>query len=119
MAGIDFRALRSQVGMAAVLDVLGFVPRHRRGDQVRGACPVHQPRRPGHSPAGGRSFAAHLANNVYCCFHCRSSGNQLDLWAAATRQPLFQAAIALCEKLHRPVPRLVRDAGQNKSAPAS
>ena len=119
MAGIDFRVLRSQVGMAAVLELLGFVPRQRRGNQVRGACPVHQPHRTGDPLAGGRSFSAHLGNHVYRCFHCRSSGNQLDLWAAATRQPLYQAAIALCERLHRPVPQLVRHDERKKSAPAS
>lgn len=115
MSGIDFRTVRSQVGMEAVLDLLGFVPSRRRGGQVRGPCPVHGPHRP-----GSRSFSAHLRKNVYRCFHCGSSGNQLDLWAAATRQPLYQAAIALCEKLHRPLPRLPRRPAQpQKSAPPS
>jgi hypothetical protein len=112
MSGIDFRGLRSQVGMEAVLDLLGFVPSRRRGGQVRGPCPLHRPPRP-----GSRSFSAHL--NVYRCFHCGSSGNQLDLWAAATRQPLNQVAIVLCEKLHRPLPRLPRPAQPRKSAPFS
>jgi hypothetical protein len=110
MAGIDFRALRREVGMAAVLELLGFAASQARGVQVRGPCPLHRP----HSPASracrqaGRSFSAHLTKHAYQCFHCGSSGNQLDLWAAATRQPLHQAAIDLCEKLHRPVPRLSR-----------
>lgn len=104
MAGIDYRVLRCNVGMEAVLDLLGFVPVQRHGDQVRGTCPIHQPRR-----HGSRSFSADLAKNAYRCFHCGSAGNQLDLWAAATRQPLYQAAIALCETLNRPLPRLGRE----------
>jgi len=103
MAGIDFRTLRSEVGIAAVLRLLGFVPSQRRGPQVRGPCPVH-----GRHRERSRSFSAHLEKDAYHCFHCGSSGNQLDLWAAATRQPLYQAAIDLCERLHRPVPWLSR-----------
>jgi DNA primase len=120
MAGIDFRKLRCQVGMGAVLELLGFAGRWRRGGQVRGvpacgSCPLH----PRHSPRS-RSFSANLEKNAYRCFHCGSSGNQLDLWAAATRQPLYQAAIELCEKLHRPVPRLNRrPTVPRKPAPAS
>jgi len=53
MAGIDFQALRSEVSIAEVLRLLGFVPSQRRGGQVRGPCPVHQPRWP-----KSRSFSA-------------------------------------------------------------
>ena len=115
MPGVDFRTLRSEVGMDAVLKLLGFVPLQRRGAQMRGTCPVHTPKRP-----GSRSFSAHLARNAYRCFHCGSSGNQLDLWAAATGQPLHQAAIDLCAKLNCPVPWLPRrQTGRTKSAPAT
>ena len=103
MAGIDFRTLRREVGLEAVLKLLGFVPVQRQGGQLRGACPLHTPKRD-----GSRSFSANMERNAYRCFHCGSSGNQLDLWAAATGQPLHQAAIDLCEKLHHPVPWLAR-----------
>ena len=101
MAGVDFCMLRRQIGIDAVLGLLGFVPWQRRGGQVRGPCPIHQPRSP-----RSRSFSAHLGKNVYHCFRCGSRGNQLDLWAAATQQPLYHAAIELCGKLHCPVPWL-------------
>jgi DNA primase len=103
VAGIDFRMVRCQIGIEAVLGLLRFVPSQQRGGQVRGPCPVHKPR-----SARSRSFSAHLEKNMYRCFRCGASGNQLDLWAQATRQPLYQAAIDLCEKLHRPVPWLSR-----------
>ena len=115
MPGIDFRLLRRQVGMGAVLDLLGFHATQRRGRQVRGACPIHGP----HAPRS-RSFSAHLEKNVFRCFHCGASGNQVDLWAAATRQPLFQAAVALCAQLNRPLPQLPRaPCGRKKSVHAS
>jgi DNA primase len=103
MAAIDYRALRAEVGLEAVLKLLDFVAVGRRGDQVRGPCPLHAPQR-----CGSRSFSAHLTRNAYRCFRCGSAGNQLDLWAAATRQPLHQAAIDLCAKLHCDVPWLRR-----------
>jgi DNA primase len=115
MAGIDFQALRRQIGMAAVLKLLGFAPARRQGSQVRGPCPVHQSPR-----AQNASFSANLARNAYRCFHCGSSGNQLDLWAAATRQPLHQAAIELCAKLDHPIPWLpCRQTGRTKSTPST
>jgi len=87
--------------MAEVLQFLRFVPSHRRGPQLRGPCPVHGTHRP-----QSRSFSANLEKNVYQCFHCGSAGNQLDLWAAAAHLPLWDAAVELCDKLHRPVPWL-------------
>ena len=115
MAGIDFRRLCREVPLDAVLELLGFVPVRRRDGQVRGPCPIHAPQR-----EGSRSFSANLERNVYRCFHCASSGNQLDLWAAATRQPLHQAAIELCAKLNRPVPWLPRQqTGRTKSVTPS
>jgi hypothetical protein len=41
MPGIDFRRLRSEITMQQVLDLLGFQPAHRKGDQWYGACPLH------------------------------------------------------------------------------
>ena len=109
MPGIDFHLLRAEIGMDAVLNLLGFVPSERRGAQVRGPCPVHRPGSP-----RSRSFSANTAKNAYRCFHCGLSGNQLDLWAAATRQPLYQAAIELCALLHHPIPRLGRAPANRK-----
>jgi DNA primase len=113
MAGIDYPALRREVSMDTVLKLLAFVPARRRGSQVRGACPIHGPKRP-----NGAAFSANLNRNAYRCFHCGSAGNQLDLWAAATRQPLYQAAKDLCEKLNHPTPLLQRRQDRRtKSAP--
>jgi hypothetical protein len=39
---------------------------------------------------------------------CRNHGNQLELWAAATKLPLLQAAIDLCRRLGRDVPWIRR-----------
>ncbi len=103
MPGIDYRAARSELPLADVLALLGFVPRGCRGPQLRGACPLHRSR-----TATSRSFAAHLGKNSWHCFGCGASGNALDLWAAITRQPLHAAVLDLCQRLGREVPWLHR-----------
>ncbi len=101
MLSLDYQLIRELVSMAQVLDLLHFVPSERRGDQVRGACPLlHQE---SNSPKG-RTFSANLRKNCYKCFKCGSSGNQLDLWAAATKMALHPATIELCNRLALDVP---------------
>jgi DNA primase len=101
MPGIDYRVARQRLRLAAVLDLLGFEARQRRGDQVRGRCPVH-----GSRTATSRSFAAHLGRNVWYCFTCGAGGNALDLWATVTRQELHAAVLDLCRRLGCDVPWL-------------
>jgi DNA primase len=101
MPAIDYRAARSQLRLAEVLDLLGFRPCQRRGDQVRGRCPVHASR-----SARSRSFTAHLGKRVWHCFRCGASGNALDLWMAVTRQPVYAAVLDLYSRLGRDVPWL-------------
>ena len=101
MPGIDLGAARAQVGLAEVLQLLGFEPRSRSGDQVRGPCPVHRSRTP-----TSRAFAAHLGKGVWHCFRCGAGGNVLDLWVAVTRQDLHAAVIDVYRRLGRDVPWL-------------
>ena len=99
MPGIHFAAVREMISLADVLELIGFVSRERVGDQVRGSCPVHESASP-----RNRSFSANLKRNVWQCFRCGSSGNQLDLYVAVTRLTLFEAAVDLCERLRHDVP---------------
>jgi len=101
--GIDFHAVRTQVSIVDVLRLLNFVCREMHGEQVRGGCPIH-----GSISPRSRSFSANLRKNTYRCFQCGSAGNQLDLWAAVTSQPLHVATIALCQKLNLPIPWIRR-----------
>lgn len=58
----------------------------------------------GASSPKSRSFSVNLTKNTYQCFKCGSKENALDLWAAATQTPLYEAAITLCEKLNLKMP---------------
>lgn len=98
---IDFTAVRAAVTMTAVLGLLGFQPKSSHGTQQRGPCPLH-----GSTSGTSRCFSVNLADQIFHCFKCGRSGNALDLWAHATRQTPYDAAIDLCQRLHVAVPPL-------------
>jgi hypothetical protein len=98
---IDFAALRTLITMSTVLQLLGFRSRSCHGAQHRGPCPLHR------STAGtSRCFSVNLEEHIFHCFKCGRSGNTLDLWALATGQTAYDAAIDLCQRLHLRVPEL-------------
>ena len=99
MPGIRFAEVRAKITIGEVLGLIGFVASETSGDQVRGPCPVHRSDAP-----SSRCFSANLRLQVYRCFKCGSSGNHLDLYAAVTGLSLFDAAVDLCERLHREIP---------------
>jgi len=98
---IDLRQARAEIRLGWVLDLLGWRPRERRGEQVRGACPLH-----GSTSPRSRSFSAHLGRGMWQCFRCGAAGNALDLWARATGQGLYQAVLDLYDRLGQEVPWL-------------
>jgi len=104
--GVDFNRVRTEITMEQVLRLLGFQPTNRSGAQWYGSCPLHKSS-PMHR-GRRRSFSVNVAIGRYFCHGCRSHGNQLELWAAATKQPMHQAAIDLCHRLGRHIPWISR-----------
>jgi DNA primase len=101
--GIDFDRLRREITMEQVLQLLGFEPSRRQGDQWYGRCPLHD------SPSGRKPcFSVNVALKRYYCHRCHRGGNQLELWAAATNLPWYQAMVDLCRALGREAPWLHR-----------
>ena len=98
---IDFAAIRAAVSLAAVLGLLGFQARSSYGTQQRGPCPLH-----GSTSGTSRCFSANLEQHTFHCFKCGRSGNALDLWAQASRQSPYDAAVDLCRRLNIPLPLL-------------
>ena len=98
---VDLRQARREIRLSRVLELLGWQPRERHGEQVRGACPLH-----GSTSPRSRSFSAHLGRGVWRCFRCDASGNALELWARATGQGLHRAVLDLYDRLGREVPWL-------------
>ena len=60
----------------------------------------------GSSSGTSRCCSANLDNHTFHCFKCGRSGNALDLWAAATGQSLYDAAVDLCQRLYVSLPIL-------------
>ena len=100
---VDLRQARVEIRLSRVLGLLGWRQRERRGEQVRGACPLH-----GSTSPRSRSFSAQLGRGVWHCFRCGASGNALELWAKVTGQKLYQAVLELYDRLGQPVPWLRR-----------
>ena len=82
MPAIDYRRARAELPLAEVLQLIGYEPRSRHGQQFRGPCPVH-----GARSATSRAFAVHLGKNLFHCFRCGAGGNTLDLHLKATQDP--------------------------------
>ena len=104
MPGVDFERIRGVVTREPVLNLLGFEPTRRSGPQWYGSCPLAD------CGAGHRrrSFSVNVASGRYSCHRCRSHGNPLELWAAATQQSVYQAAIDLCRRLGCNIPWIRR-----------
>ena len=103
MPGVDFELLRERIAMTDVLRLLDFQPCSRRGDQLRGPCPVH-----GSSSPRSRSFSVNVRLGRYHCFGCGSAGNALELWSAVRGISVRASAIELCESLGVEVPWIYR-----------
>jgi DNA primase len=103
MPGIDYSVVRDQVTISQVLELAGFVAVEQKVDQVRGPCPIHQSANP-----ESRSFSANLQKNLYRCFSCGATGNQLDLWAAVSGMPIHAATKELCERMGIDLPLIRR-----------
>lgn len=98
---IDFAAVRAAITIAQVLTLLGFTPHSDYAGQQRGACPLH-----GSTRGTARCFSVNTHAHTFHCFKCGRSGNALDLWAAANRLSIYDAAIDLCQRLNIPLPTL-------------
>ena len=73
------------------------------GSQKYGSCPLHVS-----TSRHRRSFSVNVSIGRYFCRRCHSHGNQLELWAAATKLALHQAVINLCHRLGRDIPWIER-----------
>ena len=106
---IDFEAVKSRIGIGAVLKLLGT---EATKSQPRGSCPLH-----GSTRGTSRCFSANQEKNVFHCFKCGQSGNVLELWSKATQQTPYDAALDLCGRLGIEPPTRDQKTGTEKRNP--
>ena len=101
MPGIDYREVRARIPMSRVLELLDYQPKTRRGQQLRGPCPIH-----GSSGSKSTIFAVHLGKHAYYCHYCKSGGDQLKLWQAIHKRPFYWSTLDLCRAAGVEIPWL-------------
>jgi hypothetical protein len=99
---LDYPAIRSRIPIRRVLELLRYQPALQRGPQWRGPCPICSERV---DTANQLCFSVHVGRNLFQCFRCQRSGNQLDLWACLSARSLYPATLDLCRRLDiEPIP---------------
>ena len=114
---IDFKALRSKLDFALVLEQYGVAVK-RAGKQHHGFCPLPNHNGKRNSP----SFSAQLERGIFQCFGCGAKGNVLEFAALMENvDPKDGAALrAVAVKLQeRYCPELGSNAPAADSSPAS
>ena len=112
MPSINYPLVRTQITMQQVLDLVHFKASRHVGHELRGPCPLH-----GATSEKSKSFAVNPHRNAFRCFSCGAQGNQLDLWAAFRKLPLYEATLDLCQRLDAAVPLLTRDTAPKPAKP--
>src|SRR5260370_22760869 len=87
---VDFRAVKAAVNISMALDHYGVNWLRKRGDELRGRCPIHK-------GEGTDTFHATLAKNAFHCFSCKARGNVLDFVAAMEQCTVRDAAVRLAD----------------------
>ena len=96
MKWLDYAAIRRAITLRQIFELIQYKPSRIIGDQWRGACPICRES----SRTNRHPFSANVRTHLFRCFHCRRSGNVLDLWMAITKLPLHRATCDLCSQLH-------------------
>ena len=96
MSRLDYSAIRSRIPIRRVLELLGYQAVLQRGPQWRGPCPICSDHV---GTAKQPCFSVHVGRDLFQCFECQRSGNQLDLWAYLSGLSLHPATLDLCHRL--------------------
>src|SRR5258708_39399209 len=86
----DFRAVKAAVTISMALDHCGVNWLRKKGDELRGRCPIHK-------GEGTDTFHANLVKNAFQCFSCKARGNVLDFVAAMEQCTVKDAAVKLAD----------------------
>src|SRR5262245_48046419 len=103
---LDFRSIKREATLKAVLQHYGVNLRRSGKDQYRGRCPIH-------CGEGVEAFHANVARNIFHCFACGAGGTVLDFVAAMQRCSLYEAGEKL-KTMINPLPQSKQRANQKE-----
>lgn len=87
---VDFKAVKAAVSMEQVLAHYQVNWLRRKGDELRGRCPIHK-------GEGTDTFHVSVSKGAFHCFSCKKRGNVLDFVAAMEECGVRDAALKLVE----------------------
>jgi hypothetical protein len=90
---VDFQLVKEAVDMQMALDHYGIKGLVKRGEELRGPCPIHK------GAQQSKNFTVNTRKNAFKCFSaaCGARGNVLDFVAAMERCSIRDAALKLQE----------------------
>ena len=94
---VDFKAVKAAVTMEMVLGRYGVNWLRKKGDELRGRCPIHE-------GEGENTFHVSLTKEAFNCFSCKARGNVLDFVAAKEKCSVKDAGLKLQEWFSIPTP---------------
>ena len=87
---VDFKAVKAAVSIEQVLSHYNVNWLRKKGDELRGRCPIHK-------GEGSDTFHVNVSKRAFHCFSCKKRGNVLDLVAAMEGCGVRDAAMKLSE----------------------
>ena len=91
-AWVDFKQVKQAVTMQMVLAHYQITGLQKKGDELRGACPIHKG-----ASSSSKHFSVNLTKNAFKCFasECNARGNVLDFVAKMEQCTVREAALKL------------------------
>ena len=89
-AFVNFKVVKAAVNFEQVLDHYNIDWLRKKGDELRGRCPIHK-------GEGTDTFHANTVKGAFQCFSCKARGNVLDFVAKMENCSVRDAALKLAE----------------------
>lgn len=87
---VDFKDIKARVSIEQVLAHYGIDWLKKKGDELRGRCPIHK-------GEGQGAFHVNVVKGVFHCFSCKKRGNVLDFVSAMEKCSVRDAGVKLSE----------------------
>lgn len=109
-AFVDFKVVKAAVSMEQALQHYNIDWLRKKGDELRGRCPIHK-------GEGTDTFHANTVKGAFQCFSCKARGNVLDFVAKMENCTVRDAALKLAEWFSVPQSAASGGEGSKQTSP--